>query len=146
MKKSLALLAAIAGASMLLSGSAHAARAVAPAFKANLTASANIPPGPPGATGNAKLSINADAGRICQTISYQRTRGPLTGAHIHVGKKGVVGPIVVDLKVLPSGESACFSADRNVLRAIVKNPAGYYVNLHTANFPDGVLRGQLRKG
>ena len=143
MKKSLALLAGVASASILMSGWAYA---FGPALRANLTASANIPPGPPGATGKAAVFIKADAGRVCQRISYQGTRGPLTAAHIHVGKAGVVGPVVVGLKVLPSGQTGCFFADRAVLRAIAHNPAGYYVNLHTANFPDGVLRGQLRKG
>ena len=141
MKKSLVVVAAASAAMMLMSGWAYA---FGPAFKANLTASANIPPGPKGATGHAKVFIKADAGRVCHKISYQNTQGPLTGAHIHVGKKGVVGPIVVDLKVLPSGQTGCVNADRQVLRAVVRNPAGYYVNLHTENFPDGVLRGQLR--
>jgi hypothetical protein len=33
-----------------------------------------------------------------------------------------------------------------VLQAIVDDPAGYYVNLHTAEFPGGAIRGQLAAG
>lgn len=112
-------------------------------FVANLTPEANNPPGPAGATGAATIEIDADAGRVCQVISYENTRTPLTLAHIHVGGAGVNGPVVVDLQVLPSGQEACSDADPAVLREIVANPAGYYVNLHTDLFPNGVLRGHL---
>ena len=64
-------------------------------------------------------------------------------AQIHVGDAGVNGPVVVDLQVVPSGQEACGTASADVLTQIVANPAGYYVNLHTDDFPNGVLRGQL---
>ena len=39
--------------------------------------------------------------------------------------------------------SGCASADDAVTSAILANPAGYYVNIHNADFPDGAVRGQL---
>jgi hypothetical protein len=36
--------------------------------------------------------------------------------------------------------------DASVLQAIVDDPAGYYVNLHTEEFPGGAIRGQLAAG
>ncbi|HEV3362557.1 MAG TPA: CHRD domain-containing protein [Acidimicrobiia bacterium] len=116
---------------------------VLPTFVATLTPEANIPPGPAGATGDATIEIDAAAGQVCQVLNYANTGAPLSGAHIHVGAAGVNGPIVVDLQILPSGQEACFAANPAVLGEIVANPAGYYVNLHTDVFPDGVLRGQL---
>ena len=112
-------------------------------FVASLSPDANTPPGPVGATGAATIEIDAAAGQVCQTISYENTGTALTLAHIHVGDAGVNGPVVVDLQVLPSGERACSAANATVLNEIVANPGGYYVNLHTAMFPMGVLRGQL---
>jgi hypothetical protein len=112
-------------------------------FVATLTPEANNPAGPAGATGDATLEIDAAAGQVCQTISYAGTGGPLTMAHIHVGDAGVNGPVVVDLQVVPSGQEVCAAANPAVLGEVVANPAGYYVNLHTEDFPNGVLRGQL---
>jgi hypothetical protein len=112
-------------------------------FLAALTPDANVPPGPAGATGDATIEIQADAGRVCQTINYANTGAPLTLAHIHEGDPGVNGPVVVDLQVLPSGQETCVSGDPAVLNRIVENPGGFYVNLHTDAFPNGVLRGAL---
>ena len=32
-----------------------------------------------------------------------------------------------------------------VLDEIVDNPAGFYVNVHTADYPNGAIRGQLMR-
>ncbi|HKY75433.1 MAG TPA: CHRD domain-containing protein [Acidimicrobiia bacterium] len=112
-------------------------------FAATLTPDANNPAGPAGATGAATIEIDTAAGQVCQTITYAGTGGPITMAHIHVGDAGVNGPVVVDLQVVPSGQEACGTGSADVLTQIVANPAGYYVNLHTDDFPNGVLRGQL---
>ncbi|HYH51441.1 MAG TPA: CHRD domain-containing protein [Acidimicrobiia bacterium] len=115
----------------------------AASFVATLSPEANMPPGPSGATGSATIEIDAAAGQVCQTITYSGAGAPLSMAHIHVGDATVNGPVVVDLQVLPSGQQACSPADATVLGEIVANPGGYYVNLHTEDFPQGVLRGQL---
>jgi hypothetical protein len=45
-----------------------------------------------------------------------------------------------------SSEGCAEDQDADVLQAIVDDPAGYYVNLHTEEFPPGAIRGQLVAG
>jgi len=35
--------------------------------------------------------------------------------------------------------------DRRLLMDIIQHPQDYYVNVHTADFPGGAIRGQLHK-
>ena len=70
-------------------------------------------------------------------------------AHIHAGKAGTEGPVVVPLETprVRSGKTAvtggCATVKRELVRAIKKNPGRYYVNVHTEKFPGGAVRGQL---
>jgi hypothetical protein len=40
---------------------------------------------------------------------------------------------------------ACVHVDAAVVKDIAANPGGYYVNVHTADFKGGAIRGQLSK-
>ena len=43
----------------------------------------------------------------------------------------------------PGASSDCVEVAASLARAIQKNPAKYYVNVHTGDFPGGAVRGQL---
>jgi hypothetical protein len=66
-------------------------------------------------------------------------------AHIHKGKPGVAGPVVVPLGAA-FRKSGCTTARAAVTAAIVRTPGAYYVNIHTAKYPAGAIRGQLARG
>jgi len=130
-----------------------AALALAVTFTASATAvggrpfviqlsGANEAPGPgdPDGTGTASLSINPGAGTVCWSIEWANVGEPFAG-HIHHAPAGVAGPVVVPFNP-PSG--GCTTADRDLLVDIMRNPADYYVNIHNAEFPGGIIRGQLR--
>ena len=56
----------------------------------------------------------------------------------------MAGPIRVTLKAPTKGASdGCVTVPREILTAILANPANYYVNVHNAEFPAGAVRGQL---
>jgi hypothetical protein len=100
--------------------------------------------GDPDGVGGATITLNANRGQVCFVLAVARI-APATAAHIHQAPVGVNGPIVVPLTPPTNGFSfGCTSADRALISAIIANPAGFYVNVHNADFPGGALRGQLR--
>ena len=94
-------------------------------------------------TGTATISLNPAAGEVCYTISVANIAAA-TGAHIHTGAAGVNGPIIVNFAPPTSGTiTGCTSVAPSVVQSIAANPAGFYVNVHNAEFPAGAVRGQL---
>ena len=74
----------------------------------------------------------------------------VTGFHIHQAAVGVNGPIIVDFTgvapLVPAGTGFTFTATGLVLPAASEAAflgGGTYVNIHTAAFPGGAIRGQL---
>src|SRR5262245_14036732 len=49
----------------------------------------------PGATGHFKGSLNGR--NLTWKLTFSRLSGPATAAHLHLGKKGVAGPVVLPL-------------------------------------------------
>ena len=68
-----------------------------------------------------------------------------TAAHVHTGAAGVSGPVLVGLSPTFAGgqASGMVTADVATVAAIEADPALYYVNIHTGDFPNGAIRGQL---
>lgn len=117
-------------------------------FTTTLTGAAEVPgPGDPDGSGTASLRLNPGQGEVCFEISVSNIALPATGAHIHVGTVTEEGPVVVGL-VAPDesgASSGCVSADRELIKQIIKHPYNYYVNVHSTEFPAGAVRGQLSK-
>ena len=118
-------------------------------FKATLSGAAEVPgPGDADGKGQSNLFLNQEAGQVCFSIVVSDITLPASAAHIHVGRAGVAGPVVVPLT--PPDEtgvsSGCVSdVDPALIQAIIAKPANYYVNVHTTDFPAGAVRGQLSK-
>ena len=101
--------------------------------------------GDPNGVGRATLKSADEAGRICFTIRYRRIKRA-TGGHIHEGRAGEAGPIVVTLfaKRKASPVKGCRRVDGSLVQEIQDSPQNYYVQLHNRAHPGGALRGQIR--
>lgn len=112
----------------------------AQSYSAILTGGAEVPgPGDPDGTGIAVVRITGTT--LTYTVWAQNIGTP-TGAHIHSGAAGVAGDVVVglDVNMLSNGTVTISEAVANQINA---NPSGFYVNVHTSEFPGGAVRGQL---
>ena len=103
--------------------------------------------GDPDGSGLATLTVNPGQGEVCYELSVEDIMLPAIGAHIHFGDAGANGPIVVPLNPPNASgvSSGCAEVSRELALAIIQDPEGYYVNVHTSDFPAGAIRGQLSK-
>ena len=130
---------------------------------ADLSGDQEVPATDSTATGSIDLTIDTDqaepGSQLCYDMVVEDLAEPVTAAHIHAGAAGTAAPdnIVVTLHPDATGlaEAACATdADINLANAcaptvsalledLAVNPQNYYVNVHTASFPNGEIRGQL---
>lgn len=113
-----------------------------------LSGDAEVPgPGDDDGDGFANVFLELGNGQICYDITVNGIEAP-TAAHIHEGTADVAGPVVVPLEApITEGGGAsvnsCAAADAELIERIEANPAGFYLNVHNEEFPNGALRGQL---
>ena len=108
-------------------------------FYADLDGTKETPANGSLAGGWARVTLNADS-----SVTYDvRVWGlTATDAHIHDGAAGVPGPIIVPLTGGPTAWSGT-SAPLTALQVADLRDQGLYVNVHSAAFPSGEIRGQL---
>ena len=96
------------------------------------------------------------SGAIMFDVNYQFP-GAVTfsGFHIHTGVAGVNGPVVLDTRTTGIVDATgtgrltrIISLDTtqprlDALKAVIANPSGHYINLHTTANPGGAVRAQL---
>ena len=97
--------------------------------------------------GHGAAVVDFSGGKMCFGLTVHGIAKP-AAAHIHKGTAGKAGPVVVTLVAPgagnPGASSGCVTVKPATANAIKKNPSGYYVNVHTADFPEGAVRGQLK--
>jgi CHRD domain len=107
-----------------------------------------VPPSGSQATGATLVHI--DGTRVSfTTVIGNPARETFILDHIHEGDAGVNGPVRVNLFDGESTRRLLTQFDTGTLRppfedpaVICANPAGFYVNHHTTDFPGGAIRGQ----
>lgn len=117
------------------------------ALTAQLSGKEEVPgPGVDDGTGVAEVIIDGE--ELCYTLAVTMGETP-TAAHIHTGKAGGAGDVLINLMPEFTKEESAFEAqecvmpDTAALASIQGDPTGFYVNVHSAEHPNGALRGQL---
>ena len=144
---------------IILLVAAVAALAVTERFAAKLTGAQEVPPVSTTAEGSARFA-KVSATKMTYTLTASNIN-KVSAAHIHLAPRGEDGPIVVDLKVparcaVERTSISCRGsftstnlegslAGRSLGALLREMRAGRtYVNVHTMDFPDGEIRGQVR--
>jgi len=104
------------------------------------------------ADGRSVGFVWAKGSRVDFALRWSEIAPPTLG-HLHQGKAGVNGAVVVPLFNAAAGLPASITGvagtasgiDRKVTEGLARTPDGFYTNLHTAEFPGGAVRGQLAR-
>lgn len=136
------LLAALALGAFI---SAGAACAETVHFTAKLDGASETPPRSTEGKGTADVSLDTVSKVLSWTVAYSGLSGPATAAHFHgpaaQGKAaGVTVPLTGDLKSPIKGQAAITDGQIGDLLGGL-----WYVNIHTAKYPPGEIRGQVLK-
>ncbi len=114
-------------------------------LNATLLGTNEVPPADLDGTGTAMIRLQAGEARLCFKLTAANVLLPAIAAHVHIAPAGVNGPIVVPLTPPDATgmSEGCVNVSRVLVGQILANPAGYYVNVHTTDYPAGAIRGQL---
>jgi CHRD domain len=111
-------------------------------FAVPLTGQSEVPPNPSEGSGLANVVVDTDARTIAWTITAQSLTGDPTAAHFHgpadLGQNA--GPVVDISQSIAQGQATL--TDQQLADVLAGK---VYINIHTAQYPDGELRGQLAK-
>ncbi|MGW1490753.1 CHRD domain-containing protein [Streptomyces sp. NPDC002402] len=98
--------------------------------------------------GHAITFLQPKGTSVGYSLAWVNIKAPAKG-HIHKGAFGKNGEVVFDFfnRPVPDGIFAVSGKidgqNPDVVKRVRANPGNYYSNIHTSEFPDGALRGQL---
>jgi len=141
--KLIAAFAALAIACVALAGAAGAASTAGSPVSAKLNVKAEVP-APKGGKGTGSFRGTLNGSKLTWKLTWGTLSGPANAAHIHLGKAGKAGNVVVPLcagATCKSGVHGTVTLKAAVLKAL--KAGGTYVNVHTAKNPAGEIRGQI---
>ncbi|MBW8826886.1 MAG: CHRD domain-containing protein [Acidobacteria bacterium] len=112
-----------------------------------LTPAAVVGGGDRDGSGSAVIRLVPERAEVCYTLTV-RNVDVVTQAHIHRGEAGQDGDAV--LALTPPDRSgtitSCAAGDGILLEELQSSPSSFYLDVHSATFPKGALRGQLGEG
>ena len=148
-----AALGTLAGLSLALVMSSNAIAGPTPTppcdpntFKATLTGSQEVPPNDSEATGTGVVALNDYQTMIEVTVNFSGLSGNASAAHIHgPALPGVSAPVLIGFPNFPATTSGTYTNTFAITPEQVSwlNDGLLYINIHTAMFPSGEIRGPL---
>jgi hypothetical protein len=146
MKKLATLIVAGGAVALLVAAFAPAAAVDTYAVSATLKNNTEVPrpKGAPFAKGafSGKYVEHGKTATLTWKLTFSRLTGKAVAAHIHIGKRGVAGPVVVPLcGPCRNGQVGKATITEATISKIESGNA--YVNVHTAKNPGGEVRGQI---
>ena len=109
-------------------------------FKADLKPGSEVPPTQSSGDGNAMVTLDTEKKSLSWKTTFSGLSGDATAAHFHgpAAPGENAGP-AVDISGKIEEGSATFTDDQ-----IKDLQAGkWYINIHTAKYPNGEIRGQV---
>lgn len=111
-------------------------------YNATLKGTSEVPANASAAIGLATLTYNPNTKLFTIVVTHDLVA--VTGGHIHKGATGINGEVVFPF--LTTTSPITYTSVALTASQLSDLNAGlYYVNLHTASFPDGEIRGQILK-
>ena len=90
----------------------------------------------------ATVTKEGASGTIAWRLTFKRLTGRATAAHIHLGRRGKAGRVIVSLcGPCRNGSRGKATVQASVLNAL--ETGGTYVNIHTRRNKAGEIRGQI---
>lgn len=132
---------------------------------ANLNGYEEVPTLSVAGSGRFTLDLNPGGTSLSFSLTYSGLTGDATAAHIHLGKPAIAGGVIAALcggtqPACPTGTSATITGTIDASHVVGPAAQGIdpgefaellaaiqaratYVNVHTALFPPGEIRGQI---
>jgi hypothetical protein len=113
-------------------------------LRTSLSGAVEVPPGDKTASGTATVKVSDS--QVCFDVRWSGMEA--TASHIHLAPRGKAGAIVVpffkaDQPLNVTRKQGCTEVSATLAKALKQSPSAYYVNVHSAQFPKGAIRGQL---
>ena len=111
-------------------------------FKADMKGASEVPPTDSAGTADAQVTVDTGTKKLSWTVTYSGLTGDAKAAHFHgpAGPGQNAPPVITITGKIKNG-----SADLTDQQLADLQAGKWYVNIHTAKFPGGEIRGQVEQ-
>ena len=113
-------------------------------LKADLKASNEVPPNQSTGAGSVMATFDTNSNKLSWKGTVSGLSGPVTAAHFHSAEAGRNGAVAIPITGADTGsfEGSATLTDSQAEDLIAGK---WYVNIHTATYKAGEIRGQMTK-